>query len=143
MRYFDTGVLLKLYLPELRAAEALAHVNASPNVPPITPLHELEMRSALRQKVGRKEITLAECEAMLAQMEEDLTSGVHERMNVVWTNVFATAEALSTAHGVSALCRSLDTLHVALAIELGAKEFCTFDHRQSFMAAASGLTVIS
>jgi predicted nucleic acid-binding protein len=57
MRYFDTGVLLKLYLPEPRAAEAVAHVNASTNVPPITPLHELEMRSALRQKVGRGEIT--------------------------------------------------------------------------------------
>lgn len=30
MRYFDTGVLLKLYLPEPRAAEAVALVNASP-----------------------------------------------------------------------------------------------------------------
>ena len=28
MRYYDTGVLLKLYLPEPRAAEAVAFVNA-------------------------------------------------------------------------------------------------------------------
>ena len=81
MRYFDTGVLLKLYLPEPRAAEAVAHVRSCPNVPPITPLHELEMRSALRQKAGRGEITQAECGALLAQMETDMAGGVHERFS--------------------------------------------------------------
>ncbi len=143
MRYFDTGVLLKLYLPEPRAAEAVAFLNASPGKPPINNLHELEMRSALRQKVGRGELTQSECDALIAQVESDLTTGVHDRVTVSWPDVFATAEALSTAHGVGTLCRSLDTLHVALALELGATEFCTFDLRQSRMAAAAGLTVIS
>ncbi|MBL9176752.1 MAG: type II toxin-antitoxin system VapC family toxin [Verrucomicrobiaceae bacterium] len=143
MRHFDTGVLLKLYLPEFRAAEAVAHVNGCANVPPLTPLHELEMRSALRQKAGRGEITQTECEALFAQMETDVTGGVHARVAVVWADVFATAESLSTAHGVSTLCRSLDTPHVALALVPGATEFCTFDHRQALMAAAAGLTVIS
>ena len=41
MRYFDTGVLLKLYLPEPGADEAVAFVKASGNVPPLTLLHEL------------------------------------------------------------------------------------------------------
>ncbi|OYW28374.1 MAG: hypothetical protein B7Z47_05865 [Chthoniobacter sp. 12-60-6] len=142
MRYFDSGVLLKLYLPEPRAAEAMAYVNASRNLPPITPLHELEMRSALRQKAGRGDIALRECEALIAQMDADLSSGVLERATVVWSDVFATVEALSAAHGVATLCRSLDTLHVALARELGATEFCTFDHRQSLMATAAGLAVL-
>ena len=52
MRYFSTGVLLKLYLPEPRADEAVTLVNASGNLPPITPLHQLEMSPALRQKSG-------------------------------------------------------------------------------------------
>jgi|UniRef100_UPI0037852ADB predicted nucleic acid-binding protein len=142
MRYFDTGVLLRLYLPEPRTAEAVALVNASPNLPPITLLHELEMRSALRQKVGRGELTLTECEVLISQMEADLASGVHERLTAVWQDVFATAESLSATHGVTTLCRSLDTLHVALAVELGATEFCTFDQRQSRMAEAAGLAVI-
>ncbi len=143
MRYFDTGVLLKLYLPEPRAAEAATFVNDSPGTPPVNHLHELEMRSALRQKAGRGEVTQTECEALIAQVESDLTTGVHERVTVSWPDVFATAEALSAAHGVPTLCRSLDTLHVALALELGATEFCSFDLRQSRMAAAAGLTVIS
>jgi predicted nucleic acid-binding protein len=143
MRYFDTGVLLKLYLPELRAAEAVALVNASPGKPPFSHLHELEMRSALRQKAGRGEVTQSECDALIAQVESDLITGVHERVIVSWPDVFATAEALSAAHGITTLCRSLDTLHVALALELGATEFCSFDLRQSRMAAAAGLAVIA
>lgn len=71
MRYFDTGVLLKLYVPELRAAEALALVNANPGKPPVNHLHELEMRSALRQKAGRGELTQAECDAVIAQVESE------------------------------------------------------------------------
>ena len=143
MRYFDTGVLLKLYLPEPRTAEAIAFVSASPGKPLVTHLHELEIRSALRQKSGRGELTQVECDTLIAQVESDLAAGVHERVTASWQDVFATAEALSAAHGVATLCRSLDTLHAALALELGATEFCTFDLRQSQMAAAAGLTVIS
>ena len=143
MRYFDTGVLLKLYLPEPRAAEAVAFVNASPDKPPVNHLHELEMLSALRQKTGRGELSQSECDALIAQVDYDISTGVHKRVTVCWPDVFATAEALSAAHGVATLCRSLDTLHVALALELGATEFCTFDLRQSRMASATGLTVIS
>ena len=143
MRYFDTGVLLKLYLPEPRAAEAVAFVSAGPGKPLVNSLHELEMRAALRQKAGRGELTRSECDALIAQVESDITTGVHERGAVSWPDVFAMAEALSAAHGLGTLCRSLDTLHVALALTSGATEFCTFDLRQSRMAAAAGLTVIS
>lgn len=143
MRYFDTGVLLKLYLPEPRAAEAVDFVRTSPGKPPVNHLHELEMRSALRQKVGRGELTQMECDALITQVEFDLTTGVYERVTVSWPDVFARAEALSAAHGSETLCRSLDTLHVALALELGATEFCSFDLRQLRMAAVAGLAVIS
>ena len=143
MRYFDTGVLLKLYLPEPRAAEAMTFVNDCPGKPPVNHLHELEMRSALRQKAGRGELTQSERDALIAQVESDLANGVHERVTISWPDVFTTAEALSAAHGFATLCRSLDTLHVALALELGATEFSTFDLRQSRMATATGLTVIS
>lgn len=142
MRYFDTGLLLKLYLPEPRAAEAITLVNASPNPPPFTDLHGLEMRSALRQKVGRGEITQSDCRQLLAAVEVDIQGGVYQIPRLIWAEVFAQAETLSAAHGVATLCRSLDTLHVALAFELGCEEFCSFDNRQARMAVAAGLTVI-
>lgn len=101
------------------------------------------MRSALRQKAGRGELTGAECDALIKQLDSDLASGVYARVTVSWPDVFTTAETLSAAHGVGTLCRSLDTLHVALALELGATELCTFDPRQALMATADGLRVIS
>lgn len=125
MRYFDTGVLLKLYLPEPRAADAVALVNAVAHAAPITLLHEMEMRSAMRQKVGRGEISTGDCQTLLAQLDGDLDAGVHKRSSVTWPDVFAKAEELSARHGEATLCRTLDTLHVALALELGADEFCT------------------
>jgi predicted nucleic acid-binding protein len=142
MRYFDTGVLLELYLPEPRADEAVAFVKESGYAPALMLLHEMEMRSALRQKYGRGEINGLECEGVLLQMAEDLDAGVHGKVAVIWPEGFATAETLSRTHGVETLCRSLDTLHVALAIELGATEFCTFDQRQSQIARAAGIRVI-
>lgn len=143
MRYFDTGVLLKLYLPETRSSEAIDFVTDIADKPLVNDLHEIEIRSALRQKVGRGELTQSECVSLLAQLEADFTNGVHERALVSWADVFATAEALSASYGTETLCRTLDTLHVALAVECGATEFCTFDLRQSRMAEAAGLAVIS
>ncbi|MEO7318871.1 MAG: hypothetical protein ABIZ56_07780 [Chthoniobacteraceae bacterium] len=57
-------------------------------------------------------------------------------------NVFVKAENLASAHAAATLCRSLDTLQVALALELGGTEFCTFDQRQPTMAMAAGLRVV-
>jgi predicted nucleic acid-binding protein len=57
-------------------------------------------------------------------------------------DVFTKAENLAAAHAATNLCRSLDTLHVALALEVGTAEFCTFDGRQAVMAKAAGLVVV-
>ena len=120
MRYFDSGVLLKLYCPEARTPEALSLFEQASPQPPFTELHQLEMRSAVRQKLGRGEISLAESERILKSMDADLTAGIFSQSNVSWHEVFLRAEAFSAAHGPSTLCRSLDTLHVALAAVLGA-----------------------
>jgi hypothetical protein len=88
------------------------------------------MRSALRQKVGRGEISAAECARLLQAMDSDLASGVYSTPAIAWPDVYLEAESLSASQTVSTLCRSLDILHVALAVVLGASEFCTFDVRQ-------------
>ena len=142
MRYFDSGVLLKLYLSEPNSAQAVALVQEQGGLPPITALHRLEMKGAIGQKHGRGEITETERKAVLANLENDLATGVFAAMSPAWVDVFTKAENLATAHAATNLCRSLDTLHVALALELGATDFCTFDGRQAVMAKAAGLVVV-
>ena len=142
MRYFESGVLLKLYLSDPNSAQAVALVQEQGGLPPITALHRLEMKGAIGQKYGRGEITETERNAVLASFENDLAAGIFAEPNPTWADVFTKAENLATAHAATNLCRSLDTLHVALALELGATEFCTFDGRQAVMAKAAGLVVV-
>ena len=142
MRYFDTGVLLKLYLSEPNSAQAVALVQEKGDTPAMTALHRLEMKAAIGQKRGRGEITETERARVLANLESDLAAGVFAGAAPVWADVFAKAENLASAHAAANLCRSLDTLHVALALELGATEFCTFDQRQATMAKVAGLPVV-
>ena len=142
MRYFDSGVLLKLYLREPNSPQAVALVRERGARPPLTALHRLEMKAAIGQKLGRGEITTMERDALLVDFENDISAGVFAVPAPDWPAVFARAESLAVVHSSSSLCRSLDTLHVALALELGATEFCTFDLRQAVMAKAGKLTVV-
>lgn len=139
---FRLGVLLKLYLSEPNSAEAVALVQEHGDLPPITALHRLEMNGAIGQKCGRGEITETERSAVLANLENDLATGVFAATRPAWAEVFAKAENLAAVHAATNLYRSLDTLHVALALEVGATEFCTFDRRQAVMAKAAGLVVL-
>jgi len=46
---------------------------------------------------------------------------------------------MARRHGARLGMRTLDSLHVAAALELGAKSFWTFDERQAKLAAATAL----
>ena len=101
MRYFDSGVLLKLYLSEPNSAQAVALVQEQGGQPPITAPHRLEMKAAFGQKQGRGEITETERKAVLASFENDLAAGVFAGTNPAWTDVFSRAENLATAHAAT------------------------------------------
>jgi len=141
MRYFDSGVLLKLYFPEPNSAQAQALVREK-GAPVLTSLHRLEMKAAMAQRCGRGEITPEEHAQMVADFERDIGTGVFAVVAPAWPAVFADAESLADIHAAQNLCRSMDMLHVALARALGATELCTFDRRQTAMARAAGLAVV-
>ena len=61
---------------------------------------------------------------------------------VDWPSVFRRAHRLSRRHAATLAVRSLDLLHVALALQMNAGEFLTFDDRQSQTAKAEGLAVL-
>jgi predicted nucleic acid-binding protein len=52
------------------------------------------------------------------------------------------ANELSDNYSANLGCRTLDIIHVAAAILIGAREFVTFDARQAEMAKQAGLKVI-
>jgi predicted nucleic acid-binding protein len=54
-------------------------------------------------------------------------------------NAFELCTELARRHGAKLGMRTLDTLHVACALELKAERFWTFDERQGKLAKAQGM----
>jgi predicted nucleic acid-binding protein len=103
----------------------------------------LEFRNALRLRVFRKELTRAEMDRTIAQMLADLAAGIYLRREPDPSQLALEAERLSAGWSAKLGTRSLDVLHVACALELGASEFLTFDKRQAALAKAAGMSVPS
>ncbi len=140
--YIDTGILVKLYVKEPNSLQAIALATGFPTPLALTPFQELEIRNAVRLKQSRGELTELEARAALADFETDIAAQRYKRPACDLSSVFARAELLSAAHAVSTKCRSLDTLHVAAALETGMREFVSLDMRQRAMAQAAGLRVL-
>jgi predicted nucleic acid-binding protein len=68
-----------------------------------------------------------------------------DRLNGVWIpvdspeRIWETSIDLARKHGPTLGVRTLDSLHVACALELKAQRFWTFDDRQARLAEAVGL----
>ena len=139
--YADTGFLCSLYTPDAHTARAAAYMKRKAKTLPLTWLHQLEFRNALRLRVFRKEITGTQRDASLNLMLADTASGLLLRTALPMDAVTEESERLSAQHSERLGTRSLDILHVAAALTLGHVEFLTFDHRQSALAKASGLKV--
>ena len=140
--YFDTSVLVRAYAPEITTSVALALIRRVKPPIPLTHLHRIEIRNALRLKHGRGEITEAELSAALRLFQDDIDAGRLDLPTYELAALFHRTESLSNKHTTSTLVRTLDILHVAAALEIGCREFVSFDERQRTLAARERLKVL-
>jgi len=140
--YADTSFLVSLYVPDTNSARAVAAVESGAAPLVYTPLIRHELRNALRLCVFRRQITIAQRESALQEMDVDAEAGVLHATPVDWPKVFIHAEKLSRSHSESSGTRGMDVLHVACALALRAKRFATFDDRQRQLAKAAGLEIV-
>ncbi len=139
--YVDSSALIPIYVPEAFSARARREVRSARQMP-FTPLHGLEVRNAFHLLCGRGQISPGELRSVLAWLEDDLASHRLARVHLDFANVFAQAEQLITAHAARLLCRSLDILHVACALDLECTRFVTADDRQLALAKAVGMFTV-
>jgi predicted nucleic acid-binding protein len=141
--YFDSSFITKWYLPEPDSAQALRIRArfAPPGV--LTHLHRLELCTAWRLKVFRREFPSSLVETAWAHLEQDVADGVWEMPAYDLAQAFSQAEALSRRHASTLGTRALDILHVATALVLDAPAFVTAETRQAKLAKAAGLRVTS
>ena len=139
--YADTSFLVAVYSPEADSLKALAWLQRLNEPLPFTPLHRHELRTAIRLRVFRREITIEQRTEAFREIDSDLGENILMHVPVPWTDTFREAENLAATNVEALGVRSADLLHVALALVLKASVFLTFDTRQAGLAKAAGLKV--
>ena len=135
--YADTSFFVSLYLPDRHSSEAVCRIASRPQMW-LTPLHSAEWAHAIAQHVFRREISAAEAKQVSRDLERDRKAGIWTEVDLPETAWESCAE-LARRYGTRLGVRTLDSLHVASALELGAEAFWTFDERQAKLAVAERL----
>lgn len=141
--YLDTGAMAKLYFLEPDSERTVQLLAVYPPPFPFSHWQEIEIRTALRLKVFRGEMSRREAQEGLRRLQADLGAGVWQRPAYSLSDVFGEAEGLSAQHAAALGCRTLDILHVATALVLGVSDFLTFDVRQAQLARKAGLRIVT
>jgi predicted nucleic acid-binding protein len=145
--YPDTSFLCALYRQQTNSGKAAVFFQAMAGPLEITPLLLYEFRQAVRfqSRLHRHDHTKGypahQAGKMLADLQSDLAAGALTLITAPWPLVHDTAERLSALHTEMHGYRSMDILHVATALELGATDFLTFDANQRQLAIGEGLNV--
>ncbi len=145
--YPDTSFLCAIYRSQANSASAAAYFQAMPGPLEVTTLLLYEFRQAVRFQIRLNRHDPAtgyprpEGIKMLTDLKADLVSGAVLVIPGPWPLVHSAAERLSELYTDAHGHRSMDILHVATAIELGARAFLTFDGNQKKLAEAEGLVV--
>jgi predicted nucleic acid-binding protein len=141
--YVDPSALLKLYIHEPESAAMNAWRTRVRGTLPLTLQSRLEIANGIALAAFRKAITTGAMADALLSFEEDLAGGRYAEIDVLWRATLRRAADISRTYTPTLGCRSLDVLHVATALELGLRDFVTFDGRQRQVARAVGLKSIT
>ncbi len=138
MIYLDASVLVSLYCPDANSAPATAMLRQTRDSMALSLLAELETVNAIGLRVFRKQMSRAQAAISLQSFEADLRSAVFQLTPLPETALHR-ARDLSRTYAPRIGIRTVDLLHVAAALELGAQKLYSFDLRQREVARAAGL----
>jgi predicted nucleic acid-binding protein len=130
---------VSLYITDSHTPEVLRLLSRHPRVW-FTPFHEAEVSHAIAQHMFRGQITEDHATRTYQRLSRHLSSNVWALTGFPEAG-FTTGAMLARSHVARLGTRTLDSLHVACALELKAEQFWTFDERQAKLARAAGLKV--
>ena len=137
--YADTSFFVSLYVKDTRSIMADQMLRGGER-PPITPLHTAEWTQAIAEHVFRRQMTVAEADRLHREFDNDCAARIWQTVGLPETAIGICAD-LGRRFGRKLGIRTLDSLHVACAVELNTKRFWTFDDRQKKLAKAAGLDI--
>ena len=135
--YADSSFIVSLYLTDIHSPEARRRVHGGPPLV-LTLLHRAEWTHALGQHQFRGTLTAEGARRANSQLVSDEAASLWREASLP-ENAFKLCADLAHRYGPKFGTRTLDSLHVACALELKAEQFWTFDDRQAKLAKATGL----
>ena len=135
--YADSSFLVASYIVDAHSQRVDERLAAAPSVW-LSPFNRAELANAIHRQDFLKRLSLAQAQSAWSDFERDYQLGL-------WTPVEFPRRAWETAIDLARLyaptlgVRTLDSVHVACALELKAEKFWTFDERQAKLAEAVGL----
>lgn len=139
--YFDTSVIVKLYVLEDGSEEIFNFIKKNKKPLLLNQLQETELNNAFSLKAFRKEMSSIQLSALTTKFQRDIAMGRFVRQKVDWSNIWKLAQKLSKKYSISIGCRTMDIMHVAIASHINASFFFTNDERQKKLALALGMNV--
>lgn len=133
----DTSFLIAAYVLDTHSPFVVKMLKIRPGIF-LTPFSRSEAANALYRQAFIGKLTLPEVSKAWQTFEADCAAGVWQIVTLpdsVWETCINLARRFGPELGV----RTLDSLHVACALELKADQFWTFDERQARLAEAVGL----
>ncbi len=135
--YADSSFFVSSCIYDVHTHEVAIRMAAGPQVW-LTPFGRAEVANAIHRYVFRGAISVVDASGAWHNFEQD-------RMRGIWTQiglpegVWESSVRLAQRFGPTLSVRTLDSLHVACALELRVDRFWTFDERQAKLAEAVGL----
>ncbi len=135
--YADSSFLVSPYVQDSHVTEFLRRILTHPSIW-ITPFHCAELAHGIYLHVFYKKLTQVAAARVWNEFQQDYAAGVWVPVELP-KSTWETSIDLARKHGPKLGVRTLDSLHVACALELRAERFWTFDDRQARLAKAVGL----
>ncbi len=135
--YVDSSFLVSPYVQDSHNAEFLLRISAHPVIR-LTPFHAAELAHAIYLHVFLKKLSVSAAARAWSEFEEDSRAGIWMTQGLP-ESAWSVCSDLARRYGPTIGVRTLDSLHVACALELRADKFWTFDERQAKLAEAVGL----
>jgi predicted nucleic acid-binding protein len=128
---------VSLYLQDIHSVIARERMKPKPLIW-FGPLHSAECIHAIAQQVFYRRISPAEAKSVFDILKRDRAAGLFQETPTP-ENAFDQCADLGRRYAPELGMRTLDSLHVACALELQAERFWTFDQRQAKLAKIVGL----
>lgn len=107
-----------------------------------TPWQRVEVFNSYFQAERAGLITAGESRQMIRLLEQEIRLGYWPHVEFGWIDAVRTACELARQHSLQMPVRAMDLFHVAIAVEVTADNFLSFDDEQNALAVAAGLGLI-